>query len=166
MATWLGHGIAGAAVARAGGSTRSGAFLAVAAANALDLDLVLGLALRGDAEAYHHAWWSHSPIVALYGFAAVLAWQALRATTREGAFDLRGALRLSTLGAAVMLTHPVADFVLVNPAVAVPYPEAGLTLEAAARQLFALGADALFYGFAGIAIVWLAKRRRGPGDAR
>src|SRR5687768_1271397 len=69
MASLVAHGITGYAAGRALGL--SGWPLAGCAllAWAPDLDLLVGLALEGDADAYHRAWWSHTPAVGAFGAA-------------------------------------------------------------------------------------------------
>jgi hypothetical protein len=123
MATWVGHGIAGVAVARAMGMGPRATAAAFVLASTPDLDLALGLALEGDAAAYHRAWWAHSPAVAGAGaavaFAGALAWQRLGG--RGG--DTREAGRWALLAGLVLLTHTLADFVVINPLRALPYPD-------------------------------------------
>ncbi len=163
MATWLGHGIAGAAAAKALGTGRRGLVVAFALANAPDLDIPLGLALEGDGDAFHRAWWSHSPIVALYGAAGALAFYALLQAVRRRPLLDREARHWVLWAALVLLTHTVTDFVLINPTILVPHPDGegfrGL-LEAGGRELLALLTDLVFYGVLALAFYRLYLRRR------
>lgn len=149
MATWLGHGIGGLAVAKAAGYGRRGMALAFLLANAPDLDLVLGLALEGDSDAFHRDWWSHSPAAALFAAAlAFTAYAAFQALRRKRIDRRRGGSYALFIG-AVVLSHSLFDFVLINPTILVPEAEVAelddLPL-AVARELLAFSTDALFYG--------------------
>lgn len=159
MATWVGHGIVGAAAAKAMGGSVWAQALAFALANAPDLDLLLGLALEGDAAALHRQWWNHSPIVALYGLAGAPAAYGLVQALRRRRLVGREARYWAIYAALVLLTHPLADFVLLNPTVLVPRPE-GFP-QAAGRELLALVMDLVFYGLLMLGLYRLYLRLRG-----
>jgi hypothetical protein len=171
MATWVGHGIAGVAVARAMGMGPRATAAAFVLASTPDLDLALGLALEGDAAAYHRAWWAHSPAVAGAGaavaFAGALAWQRLGG--RGG--DTREAGRWALLAGLVLLTHTLADFVVINPLRALPYPDFQLDdasdlealLPALGRELLQQAGDLVFYGALALVALRLVRRARHRG---
>jgi hypothetical protein len=153
MATWLGHGIVGAAVAKAAGAGPGGRAIAFALANVPDLDIPLGLAVKGDGDAFHRAWWSHSPIVALYGVVGAVAVYALMQALRRRPLRRREARSWALFTALVLLTHPVTDVVLINPIVLVPHPDIDSLRDlplAAGRELLALGTDLVFYSL----LIW------------
>ena len=110
MATSVGLGIAGVAVAQAlrlGPRATAAAFVI---ASAPDLDIPLGLLLEGDGGVYHRAWWSHSQIVAPAGAAVTLAgelaWLRLRVRRRRTREAMRWALLLG-----VVLLQQAGDLV-------------------------------------------------------
>ena len=152
MATWLGHGIGGVAVAKAAGLGPRGMALSFALANVPDLDLLLGLALEGDSGAFHRDWWSHSPAAAL--FAAAIAFSAYAAfqAIRRKPIDRRRGGGYALFVGLVLLSHTVWDFVIINPVVLLPgvgtedLDEVDNLLRAAGRQILALSTDFLFYG--------------------
>jgi hypothetical protein len=153
MASPIGHGIAGAAAARAAGAGRRATAAAFALALTPDLDLLVGLALEGDAQALHREWWNHSPILGVYGLAGGYFGALIAGRVRRRETTRREALHAGLIGAAVLLTHPLLDFWLTNP---LQPADDGLR-----RALFGLGADAVFYGAiaaAGLGLAALVRR--------
>ena len=151
MATWLGHGIAGVAVAKAAGMDRRGMALGFVIANVPDLDLLLGLAVEGDSGALHREWWSHSPAVALFGGAATIGAYLLVQAVRQAHIDLRRGGGYALFVAIVLLSHAVWDFVIISPAILLPEAETenleelDNLLRASGLQLLHLLTDLLFY---------------------
>ena len=161
MATWLGHGIGGVAVAKATGADRPGLALGFVLANVPDLDILLGLAVNGDGDAFHRAWWSHTPAAAIFGVVAVLVGYALVQALRRRPFEGRRARRYAIFVSLVLLSHPIGDFVLINPTILVPHPEIENAHDlplAAARELLALGTDLVFYGLLVLGLYSLSVR--------
>jgi hypothetical protein len=155
MATWLGHGIGGVAVTKALGSGPRGLALGFAVANVPDLDLLLGVVVEGDSGAFHRAWWSHTPATAVFGVVAVLVGYALIQALGRRPFEGRRAGGYAAFVSLALLTHPVADFVLINPTILVPYPEIENARDlplAAGRELLALLTDLIFYGLIVLAL--------------
>lgn len=138
----------------------AGAVLAAAP----DLDMLPGLLLDGNASTFHRAWWSHSPAVGAFGFAATLVGYAVRRRVTGHAFEQREALRYSSFVALALLTHVVADYVLVSPALLLPQP--GLETEALSvmrwigAALLRLGVEVAFYAAISVAALWLVRRIR------
>jgi hypothetical protein len=165
MATWVGHSLLGYGVGRAAGVRGWGLVGCAALANAPDLDLLAGLALEGDAGAYHRMWWNHSPVIALYGAAGVLGVHAARSSLRGRPFVAARATRDAWVVAAVLLTHVLADYVIVNPAVMVPVPPIEDFGRATARQALLLLTDLLLYG-AFILLGWMLLLRARGEPAR
>jgi len=164
MATWLGHGIVGAAVAKAAGAGPRGLAIAFALANVPDLDIPLGLALKGDGEAFHRAWWSHSPGAAFFGALFVFLGYAFLQTFRRRPFDSRQGSRYAALVGLVLLSHTIADFVLINPTILVPHPDIDRLpwdlLLAGGRELLALVTDLVFYSLLVLGLYRLYLRLR------
>src|SRR5687768_1087654 len=109
-----------------------------------DLDLLAGLALEGDVHAFHRAWWSHSPAVAVFGAVATFLAYALIATLRLRALALRGMARTALIVGVVLLTHVVLDYVLINPVLWALRSEAGWPLLPVLREVLLWISDVLF----------------------
>ncbi len=163
MATWLGHGIVGMAVAKAAGVGPRGLAIAFALANVPDLDVPLGLALKGDGDAFHRAWWSHSPAAALFGVLIVFLGYALLQVLRRRPLNSREGGRYAAFAGLVLLSHTIADFVLINPIILVPHPDIdslGDLLLAGGRELLALVTDLVFYSLLVLGLYRLYLRLR------
>lgn len=158
MASFVAHGLAGYLTARALG-VRGWALTGYSLlAWAPDLDMLLGFVLAGDWHAYHRAWWSHSPAVAVFGAAAVLLVQAAIAALPGRRLQPRVAVHGALVVALVLLTHVVIDFVLINPVPGLLESDAASTVPAVALSLLALLSDALVYGSLAL-VAWLLGRR-------
>ena len=152
MATTLGHGIAGMAIAKSAGMGPRGMAVGFVLANSPDLDLLLGLVVEGDAGAFHRDWWSHSPAAAILTAAIAFAAYTFFRALRHKPMDLRRSGGVALFVGLLVLSHTILDFVIINPAVLLP--EAGTDnldnvdnlLRAAGRQLLAYFSDFLFYG--------------------
>ncbi|MFQ6019532.1 MAG: hypothetical protein ACE5KW_02125 [Dehalococcoidia bacterium] len=168
MATWVGHGIAGVAIARAAGMGPRGMALGFLIANAPDLDLVLGLAVEGDTEAFHRQWWSHSPAVAVFGALVAFGGYALAQALRRAPIDRRRGGAYALFVALLLLSHSVWDFVIINPTILLPeastenLDEIDNLLRSTGRQLLGFLTDILFYGVASLLLyrLYLRLRRR------
>ena len=112
------------------------------------------------------------PAVAVAGAAAVfagrLAWQHFRGRSSEG----REATRWALLVGLVLLSHTLADYVLVYPLRVLPYPEfdggdftdPGVLLPALGRELLQQAGDLVFYGAIALLALRLLRRvRRAAG---
>ena len=155
MATWLGHGIAGVAIAKAAGMGPRGMALGFVLASVPDLDLALGLALEGDSDAFHRAWWSHSPAAALFTAAIAFSAYAIVQALRCAPIDRRRGGGYALFVGLVVLSRAVWDFVIINPTVLLPDAET----EEQALRLFI---DLVFYGAASLILyrLYLLVRRR------
>lgn len=158
MATSIGHAIAGACVARAGGGSGWQVAGAALLANVPDLDLWLGWALRGDTAAFHRSAWSHSPQAAI-GVGVLVGLVRLGSGLhRREELSYRSSLRLGLLTALVLLTHPLLDYWLVNP---LTIDLEGLRgVKMAAASLANWLTDILLYGAMAIVLLTVAGRWR------
>lgn len=157
MASFLMHAATGATIARVTGFDRRGMIYAGLLAASPDVDLLVGLAVRGDADAYHRVIWSHSPVTAVIALVALTAfWLAVDAfRTQRRHRRYRRALKLGVLGSVAVLTHPLMDYWLVNPLFIDPHELSGRERnEAYVINFFT---DLLFYG--GILLLVLAAAR-------
>jgi len=110
MATPLGHGIVGYALARAAGvQSPQGLALAVGAATLPDVDFLMGYVANGDVLSMHQQVITHKPVFPLLvGAAAGLA-AAGAALLRGRLPTLREVLRPAVLAAGLVGSHTVMD---------------------------------------------------------
>lgn len=162
MATWLGHGLGGLAVARAFNMGPRGMLAGFLIGNIPDLDQVLSLALAGDSSELHRQWWSHSPAILVFGGVATgagyLAWRFLAGRK----VTARVATRYGLFVSLVLLSHLAFDFIIVNPFFAAAstenLDEIDNFLRATGRQLLNFFTDFIIYGAVSL-IAYLIYRR-------
>ncbi|MDP3767871.1 MAG: hypothetical protein Q8S13_07635 [Dehalococcoidia bacterium] len=145
MATPVGHGIVGYALARAAGvSSRRGMALAIGAASLPDVDFLLGYVANGDVMSLHHEVITHKPAFpALVGAATGVAAVAL-SVLRGRVPAPRDVLRPAALATALVGSHIVMD------PLPLPYasttPRSGTLAEVVAAQAWNAVIDMAIYG--------------------